>query len=143
LNLALGNMLKMSKELKLTTTLIMQNTKRSGTYDFESIDLNSLQIAAGIEWEFYKDFQFLLGYNYLSGKGNEMISERNNYTEVIDFIHFNSNIQQNILGTGLKFKFSKTTYLAFLYQMFNHNNKQNNFENYQMNQTNIIYNLTF
>ena len=142
-NLSVSSILKLSKELKFTSTLLLQHTKRSGSYDFETVDLQSLQIASGLEWEFIKDFHFILGYNYLSGKGNDMISERNIYSEVIDFIKFNSQIEQSIWGTGLKFKFSKTTYLAFLYQMFHHNNKQNQFENYQMNQSNIIYNLTF
>ncbi len=142
-NMALGKLLGMKKAVKLTTTVLQQNTSRNGNFDFESVNLSSLQIAGGLEWEFAKDFHLMMGYNLLSGSGNDLISERDQYSEVLDFQKFNSDFTQTILGGGLKFNFSKQTYLAFLFQQFTHRDHANAFENYNMNQTNIIYNLTF
>ncbi len=143
LNVSLGTLLNLRRNIKLTTTVLHQNTTRTGNFDFEAVNLESLQIASGLEWEFAKDFHLMLGYNLLNGNGNEQISERDNYTEVLDFQKFNSDYTQSIMGGGLKFNFSKQTYLAFLFQQFTHHNNSNVFENYKMNQTNIIYNLTF
>ena len=142
-NTLLNNFFKWKKNIKFTSTILHQQTSRTSEFDYELIDLNSLQIAAGLEWEFVKDFDFILGYNFLKGKGNEMISSRNGYTEVIDFEKYASNIEQSILGIGLKFKFSKQTYLALIHQQYHHSNELNGFENYKMQQTNIIYNLIF
>lgn len=142
-NTLLNNLFKWKKTIKFTSTVLHQQTNRTSEFDYELIDLNSLQIAAGIEWEFVKDFDFILGYNYLKGKGNELISSRNTYSEVIDFEKHTSDIKQSILGFGLKFKFSKQTYLALIHQNYHHNYNINGLENYNMQQTNIVYNLIF
>lgn len=133
----------LKKSLRVSTGISYQNTSRQGNYNFEHIQLNSIQSSIGIEWEIVKQFELLGGYTALKGNGNDQISVRNNYSEVYDFKDFSADIFQSIVAVGLKFKFSDKTYFSLLYQKLNYQNKAQVFDNYSINQTLIIYNLTF
>jgi hypothetical protein len=121
LGVDVNKFIKLERKLKISTSLVYQQTDRTSDIDFEKVNLNSIQLATGLEWEVATNFDFMLGYTMLKGDGNDQISLRNNYSQVTDF--------QN--------------YLGLLYQQFEYVNDNFTYDNYKMNQISIIYNLLF
>ena len=114
----LNKILKLTKKLKFSTSLVYQQTDRQSEIEFEKVNLNSIQLASGLEWEIVPNFDLMLGYTLLKGSGNDQISIRNNYSQVIDFQDFSTNISQSIIACGMKYNFSNKTYLGLLFQQF-------------------------
>ena len=142
-NLDAGRLLKMKKLLKIHVSACDQNTTRSSPRPYEVLDLNSLQIAAGMELELIKDIDILGGYTQLKGKGNEIMSVRNDYTEVIDFKGISTNQKHTAAAAGIRVRFGNKTYLAIMYQRMLFQDLSQSYRDYQIGQMQAIYNMTF
>lgn len=136
-------LLKFDHALKLTGGVALQNTSRKSEIDFEQISLNSNLYEAGISYELFKQFDILGGAMWLNAQGNESLSQRNKYSQVIDFTDYQIDSRQNIYAGGLRFRFTDKIYLGAFYQQFQYKNKLIKFNDYNINQVLLIYNMTF
>ena len=141
--LNLKKLISIENNFKITAGFSFQSTIRNSEVNYEEINLNSAIVNTGIEFELYKNFDFLAGFIYNQAKGNEILPSRNIYSEVIDFNEYNINIKELMLGGGLRYRFSDKIYLAALYQNYDNSNKLNSQFSYSMNQFIIIYNMKF
>ena len=141
--LNLKKLISIENNFKITAGFSFQSTIRNSEANYEEINLNSAIVNTGIEFELYKNFDFLAGFIYNQAKGNEILPSRNIYSEVIDFNEYNINIKELMLGGGLRYRFSDKIYLAALYQNYDNSNKLNSQFSYSMNQFIIIYNMKF
>lgn len=141
--LNIDKMLNSKRLFKITGGFAMQNTTRKSDLDYEKIDLASTNINAGISYELFKQFDILGGAMLLNAKGNEYAAERNKYGEILDFVTYNVDTKQNIYAAGLRFRFTDKIYLGTFYQQFQYKNNLKKFDNYNINQLLIIYNMTF
>ena len=141
--LNLKKIISIENNFKITAGFSFQSTIRNSEINYEEINLNSAIVNSGIEFELYKNFDFLAGFIYNQAKGNEILPSRNIYSEVIDFNEYNINIKELMLGGGLRYRFSDKIYLAALYQNYDNSNKLNSQFSYSMNQFIIIYNMKF
>ncbi len=141
--LNLKKLISIENNFKITAGFSFQSTIRNSEINYEEINLNSAIVNTGIEFELYKNFDFLAGFIYNQAKGNEILPSRNIYSEVIDFNEYNINIKELMLGGGLRYRFSDKIYLAALYQNYDNSNKLNSQFSYSMNQFIIIYNMKF
>lgn len=134
---------KMENNLKVTAGVSIQSTKRSSEVEYEKIDLKTSMYNGGVEWEFYKHFDFLAGVIANTAKGNELLPTRNRYTEVTDFKSYQVNINEMMMGGGLRYRFSEKIFLTALYQNYNNKNNKDNKASYSINQFLILYNMKF
>ena len=141
--LNLKKLISIENNFKITAGFSFQSSIRNSEINYEEINLNSAIVNTGIEFELYKNFDFLAGFIYNQAKGNEILPSRNIYSEVIDFNEYNINIKELMLGGGLRYRFSDKIYLAALYQNYDNSNKLNSQFSYSMNQFIIIYNMKF
>ena len=141
--LNLKKLISIENNFKITAGFSFQSSIRNSEVNYEEINLNSAIVNTGIEFELYKNFDFLAGFIYNQAKGNEILPSRNIYSEVIDFNEYNINIKELMLGGGLRYRFSDKIYLAALYQNYDNSNKLNSQFSYSMNQFIIIYNMKF
>lgn len=139
----LGKYLHWNREAKLSASACYQSTQRTGKFAFESVDLKSFQTGIGAEFELLPSMDFMIGYTALQGKGNDLFSDRNAFTEVIDFSKYNVNLNQTVTAAGIRFRFGEKAYLAGLYQQSNYQDKMHSFNNYKINQWMVVYNMTF
>jgi hypothetical protein len=139
----LGKYLHWDREVKLSASACYQSTQRTGKFAFESVDLKSFQTGIGAEFEILPSLDFMIGYTALQGKGNDLLSDRNAFTEVIDFSKYNVNLNQTVTAAGIRFRFGEKAYLAGLYQQSNYQDKMHSFNNYKINQWMVVYNMTF
>ncbi len=138
-----GKLMGMKKMAKIHVSACDQNTVRKSPRAYEELDLSSLQWSAGLEVEVMKDIDLLGGYTSLQGKGNDMTTVRNTYTEVIDFTGFSVNQKHSTAAAGLRVRFGGKTYLALMYQRMQFQNKAEAFRDYRIGQMQAIYNMTF
>jgi len=141
--LNLKKLISIENNFKITAGFSFQSSIRNSETNYEEINLNSAIVNTGIEFELYKNFDFLAGFIYNQAKGNEILPSRNIYSEVIDFNEYNINIKELMLDGGLRYRFSDKIYLAALYQNYDNSNKLNSQFSYSMNQFIIIYNMKF
>ena len=141
--LNLKKLISIENNFKITAGFSFQSSIRNSETNYEEINLNSAIVNSGIEFELYKNFDFLAGFIYNQAKGNEILPGRNIYSEVVDFNEYNINIKELMLGGGLRYRFSDKIYLATLFQNYDNSNKLNSQFSYSMNQFIIIYNMKF
>lgn len=139
----LGKYLHWDREAKLSASACYQSTQRTGKFAFESVDLTSFQTGMGAEFELLPSMDLMIGYTALQGKGNDLFSDRNGFTEVIDFSKYNVDLNQTVTAAGIRFRFGEKAYLAGLYQQSNYQDKMHSFNNYKINQWMVVYNMTF
>ena len=101
-----------------------------------------MQLTAGLRWELFTDFEFLLGFISQSNSGFDFSSDRNSYGEVTYFNLNQYDLNQQIQAFGIRYNFSEKAYLCALYQqsIYTDNLKKN--ADFKMNQFGIIYNIT-
>jgi hypothetical protein len=143
LNWDIGKMLGYKKQWKMQVSACQQQTHRSSERTYEVIELNSLQMGAGMEAEIMSNIDILAGYTLLHGKGNDLMSARDAYTEVTDFTGYSVNQQHEAAAAGFRMRFGQKTYLSLLYQRMNFRNLVQPFPNYSIGQFQAIYNMTF
>lgn len=141
--LNLHKMLRSDRRFILTGGAVMQNTQRKSELDFEKVNLSSMNFNAGITYELFRQFDLLGGAIWLNAKGNDYRADRNVYSEVVDFTEFNTDSKQSVYSGGLRFRFTEKIYLGGFYQHFQYKDGINLFNNYNINQVLIIYNMTF
>ncbi|MFN6037906.1 MAG: hypothetical protein ACK452_05520, partial [Bacteroidota bacterium] len=129
--------------IKINGGYSFQNTNRSSDISFEKINLNSSTISAGAEYEVFENFDLLAGYFSNQAKGNELMSERNSYTEVTDFTEYHVELNESILGAGIRYRFSEKVYLSALYQNYQNKNLMNKNLSYSINQFQVIFNMKY
>jgi hypothetical protein len=133
----------LKRRTKLTTGYSLQNTIRNSDIVFEKVELKSNNISMGAEYELIENLDLITGYFSNQAKGNELMTERNTYTEVTDFTEYKININEVILGAGFKYRFSDKIYLSALYQYYQNENILNKNLSYSINQFQVIFNMKY
>lgn len=141
-NLNIDKLAGLSKKLMVHVGYQSENTTRSGE-TFQAIDFKSSLLDAGLELEFVKNFDFLVGAKMIGGKGNEFIAVRNNFNMIEDYDTYNSDVQQQLIGLGVRYRFTKNIDLTANSQFFQYQDKANNLNDYGLNQVYLLFNLQF
>ena len=131
------------KRLIVTTGYSFESTNRSGA-DAEKVNLSNNLLDLGLEVEVFKKMSVLGCYKMLTSKGNEFISVRNVYNDVI--VNNNSknmNVAQTIIAFGLKYRFSEKSYLTIQDHLFSYQDKSASNKNYSLSQILVMFNMNF
>ena len=83
-NLDLDKLLSLKNKVNLEGGINFESVKREGS-DFEKIDFNSNLYSGSISIEIIKNLNIIGGAKVFYADGNEFISERDNYDQVIDY----------------------------------------------------------
>ena len=133
----------LKNNLKVTAGLSLQSTTRASDISYENINLKSSLMNAGIEFEFYKNIDILTGVIYNQANGNELTPLRNSYSKVTDFKEYTVNLNELMMGAGIRYRFTEKIYLSALYQNYKNENLLSADLSYAINQFLIIYNMKF
>ncbi len=135
--------LDFKKRLTLTTGYRYESTNRGGR-PLEQINLKTNLIDLGLEIETLKKLDLLLGAKMLMAKGNEFMSIRNDFNDVVNYEQLdNINVSQNLFAIGLKYRFSTTTYLTIQNHILDYKDKSDSLRDYSLNQLLILFNMNF
>jgi len=120
---------------------IQNHTKSSDSEIPESAntDLKSERITAGLTIQLSGDLDLLAGYELFSAEGVDHIVDRNSYDEVINYPRYETDLSENIIGLGLRYKFNEKNDLQILWQDYNWSNS--NYHTLELDKyaPNIVY----
>ncbi|HEY8401815.1 MAG TPA: hypothetical protein VIK89_11155 [Cytophagaceae bacterium] len=131
------------KRLAVNGGYRLENTKRGGD-SLVKVGLTSHLIDGGIEAEVFKNLDLLLGAKMLFSEGNEVLIGLDQFNRPIpgDIQRFNYNSNFSMLAMGLKYRFSKRTYITAQYHTFEYKEKVVD-AGYSLNQFLIFFNMSF
>jgi hypothetical protein len=142
-NLFVNKFINFKKKILIHGGFRMENTYRPGDSTL-AINLTSQLVDGGLEIEFLKKLDLLLGVKSLNAIGSENVVKRNPYNEITGYNYFrNMNFQQLMLGYGLKYRFSAATYLTAQYHTFNIIDRNNSGNTINFNQFYVMFNMNF
>ena len=121
----------------------MQDTKRSGDQSYENVDLATRFQDFNLTATVFGDLDFIAQYRFWQTKGNELVAERNEYSQIIDFAEYSSDYNESLLGAGLQYAFSKKTNLRFMWQTFTWDDTELLTQSYNMNTWNLYFTMKF
>ncbi len=143
LDINVHDFFKFKKKMILNGSYSFQQTTREGNFEFEKVNLSSLQWNSGIQIEFVSNLDLLAGYQTLVANGNEQMAERNVYSVVSDFNPFDVSLNESMVAAGLRYRFSEQIYLSGLYQNYDLKNNLNENLSYKLKQFLIVYSMKF
>ncbi len=130
------------KIFKITAGIKMENTTRKGD-TISKVDLKANLIDVGLQYEFAKKFDLLLGAKLLNANGNEFLPVRDNMNRINDFTPVTMDCKEILLGGGIRYRFSEQSYLTLQYLNFDYKDNKTNANNYNINQVIILYSMKF
>jgi hypothetical protein len=131
------------KRLILTAGYSYESTARGGNA-LEKVSLVNNLLDLGLEVEVFKKMSVLGGYKMLTSKGNEFISVRDAYNDlIINFTTTNFNVAQSVIAFGLKYRFSEKSYLTVQDHLFTYQDKATSTNNYSLSQILVMFNMNF
>lgn len=131
------------KKIAVTAGLQLENTSRAGTAvgKTDKVDLSSTLIDAGLELEIAKKLDVVGGFKSLVASGNEFLPTRNENNKIIVYTPANFDLSQNLIAYGIKYRFSKTSYLTIQNQMFDYVDNKNKSFTVNFNQVFFLFTM--
>lgn len=107
-----------NRRLWLNGTWSMQNTTRTGSETFESVDLNSTMINLNLTATIVGDFDVLAEWRSRQADGFDLLARRNQYSEIISFTEYQIDYSERLLAAGVQYRFTEKTNLSLWWQNF-------------------------
>jgi hypothetical protein len=139
----LDKMIGSEKHWTLSAGLWYETTDRSGEAAYENVELDNSMIDLGMEYEFIKDFEILGGIRMMSAQGNESTARRNIVDDIITFEEYDIDMQQTLLGLGLRYNFSETALIDIHGTGYAYTDDLNLASDYSLSNFSIIYRMKF
>jgi hypothetical protein len=114
LKLNIHRFLKLRKELSFSLSSENEFTKRGGN-SVSSIDLRSNQLNLSLNAEFAKRFFIQANYRQFNVKGNEFLTQRNDFGEITYFSFTDFNQKDKMLSIGILNKLRENIYANIQY----------------------------
>ncbi len=144
-DLNIHKFINFKKKILLHGGARFENTNRAGD-SLTNVNLASQIYDGGFEIEALKKLDLLIGVKAVNTTGSENVAIRNQYNEIVghNTTSFrNMNVQQLMLGYGVKYRFSTATYLTVQYHNFELTDKNMPERTFNMNQFYILFNMNF
>ena len=127
------------KKWSVKAGLSYESTEREGA-DFESIELNSMLLDFGLDFELSDNISLLWGTKYHTADGNELVAVYDSYNNPLYFnsISYDDN-KQMLNSVGLRVNFNERSKLTASFSSFVQEAEQE----YQINQFQLLYRLNF
>lgn len=139
--LSMNKVLNFEKGLKVSFGAQYESTTRDDAA--ASSDLTTTLIDFGIDAEIATKLDILLGAKVLLAQGSDIISSRDIYNEVTGLgTAYTVDNSETLLGYGLKYRFSKGTYLSAQHNLFSYLDANNANNDYSFNQFLIFFNMS-
>ena len=140
LKLNIHRFLKLRKELSFSLSSENEFTKRGGN-SVSSIDLRSNQLNLSLNAEFAKRFFIQANYRQFNVKGNEFITQRNDFGEITYFSFTDFNQKDKMLSIGILNKLRENIYANIQYNCWGMEFTGQSFPDYKYNRLLFILSL--
>ncbi len=119
----------------------IQNTTRSGSNEFEQVDLQSTMASAGVRFNLPSGFNLNTAYMLFNSKGNETITERSALGEIRNYTPVTIDHNEQLIGIGLGYDFTTRNTIDFYYNRAV--NTLSTEEDYQIDNFTLLFKMKF
>ena len=97
----------------------MQNTSRSQTdIPQDVVDLATNFSDFNLTATLFGQLELIAQYRIWATTGNDLLAERNQYSQIVNFREYEIDYNENLFGAGLQYAFSEKTHLRLMWQSF-------------------------
>ena len=138
-----GTLTGLPRPIGVTLGTQFENTSRNGN-QFETINLTSVLLEAGVSAEVYDRLDVLLGAMLRSSSGSDYVPQIENFNDIRDFPEaFVTDDSESLLGAGLRYRFQDEVYLTVQYQSFSYGRDATPENDYRIGQVFALFSMTF
>ena len=137
LKINLHEFLNWQKKLTISASSENEITQRGGK-DVSKINFFSHHTNASINAELIKNFFIQASYKQLNAKGNEFVTQRDNYGNISYFTLTDVDQKDHMLSVGMLYKFKKNLYAKLNYSWWGMTSFDQNYLNYKYNRLLLI-----
>ena len=132
------------RKIHIQLGYINNNTSRASvTFDKANVDLKSQRLNTGITIQLSGNLDFMAGYENYSSLGSDFIAKRNEFDEVIEYVEYETDLKEQMVGLGLRYIFNDKNDLQILWQKYNWSNTVLLAPDYDFNRVVVAYKMKF
>ena len=139
--LNLAALIGTGSKLNVSVGTKYEKTSRGGNAD---IDLSSMIVDAGIEWEFLSNLDLIIGYKMITGSGNEFARVLDGFNRITQFTgEVQYDESNSVVSLALRYRFSDHNFLSISSNQVSMTNNIDDRLDYDFKQWFVNYTLQF
>jgi hypothetical protein len=131
------------KLFDLTVRFRNDNTSREAEENVRAVDLSTQILSVGMEYEFWENWDVMLGLQQITFNGFDYTAVRNNFSEIYNFKEYQTDGKEFMQAAGLRYRFSDKSSLSVNLSNFKNTDAFDATQNYSVRQFMLLYQMNF
>lgn len=131
------------KQIHFSLSYRDDQTSREAQDLIKAVDLKTNCLSAGLEIEFLRSLDLLLGMQQLSYKGFDYTAVRNQYSQIYNFNEYKVDGAETLKAIGLRYRFSEKSFLSAQLNQFATNDALSTLPSYSIKQYMLLFQMKF
>jgi len=119
------------------------NTSRDAEENVRAVDLSTQIFSVGMEYEFWENWDVMLGVQQIKFNGFDYTAVRNNFSEIYNFKEYQTDGNEFMKAAGLRYRFSDKSSLSVNLSNFKNTDAFDATQNYTIRQFMLLYQMNF
>ncbi len=119
------------------------NTSRVAEENVRAVDLSTQIFSVGMEYEFWENWDLMLGVQQIKFNGFDYTAVRNNFSEIYNFKEYQTDGNEFMKAAGLRYRFSDKSSLSVNLSNFKNTDAFDATQNYTIRQFMLLYQMNF
>lgn len=118
-------------------------TSRQAEENVRAVDLSTKIFSIGVEYEFWDNWDLMLGLQQISFNGFDYTAVRNNFSEIYNFREYQTDGKEFMQAAGVRYRFSDKSSLSINLSNFKNTDAFDATQNYNVRQFMLLYQMNF
>jgi hypothetical protein len=134
-----------NKEKLFDVTLRFRNdrTSREAEENVRAVDLSTQIFSVGVEYEFWENWDVMLGLQQIKFNGFDYTAVRNNFSEIYNFKEYQTDGNEFMEALGVRYRFSDKSSLSVNLSNFKNIDAFDTTQKYNIRQFMLLYQMNF
>jgi hypothetical protein len=119
------------------------NTSREAEENVRAVDLSTQIFSVGMEYEFWENWDLMLGVQQIKFNGFDYTAVRNNFSEIYNFKEYQTDGNEFMQAAGVRYRFSDKSSLSVNLSNFKNTDAFDATQNYSVRQFMLLYQMNF
>jgi outer membrane cobalamin receptor len=134
---------KSDKLFDVTIRFRNDNTSRKAEENVRAVDLSTQIFSVGVEYEFWENWDLMLGVQQIKFNGFDYTAVRNNFSEIYNFKEYQTDGNEYMQAAGVRYRFSDKSSLSVNLSNFKNTDAFDATQNYSVRQFMLLYQMNF
>jgi hypothetical protein len=119
------------------------NTSREAEENVRAVELSTQIFSVGMEYEFWENWDLMLGVQQIKFNGFDYTAVRNNFSEIYNFKEYQTDGNEYMQAAGVRYRFSDKSSLSVNLSNFKNTDAFDATQNYNIRQFMLLYQMNF